>query len=102
MIRWCLKCSLILTYRKLQYDPTREILNLLDHIFLEGISLGVTDDKERDHTLIKHPVCPIIQALPKTHKNVFPPPMRPIISGMDSLTENICMWLDSLLQLLIS
>lgn len=51
--------------------------------------------------LVEHPVCPILHAFPKTHKNLFPPPLRPIIAGVASLMERVCVWLDQQLQPLV-
>lgn len=86
------------TYRTLTCEPTREISVALDRIVCEGVSLGVLDDKLRDHMLVKFPVCPVFQALPKVHKGLFPPPLRPIIAGIGSLLEHTCQWLDNLSQ----
>ena len=40
----------------------------------------------------------IFYILPKIHKNKFPPPGRPIVSSVNSLTEKISMLLDIILQ----
>lgn len=89
------------TYCSLTSDPTEEITILLDHILQEGVSFGILSDRQRENLLVKDPICPIFHTLSKTHKNNFPPPLRPIIAGIGSLTENICSWLDGLLPPLL-
>lgn len=43
---------------------------------------------------VEHPILPIFHGLPKTHKKVFPPPLRPIVSGIGSLCEHLSEWVD--------
>lgn len=50
---------------------------------------------------VEAPVTPIIHALPKIHKGLDPPPLRPIVSGIGSLTERLGEWLDAILQPLV-
>lgn len=47
------------------------------------------------------PVVPIFHGLPKMHKSVFPPPLRPIISGTGSLCEGLSERGDAHLQPLV-
>lgn len=68
---------------------------------MEGLALGVIDDKLREHLLVSDPVCPILHILPKIQKHVFLPTSRPIVAGIGSVTEKRCIWLDSLLQPLV-
>ena len=40
----------------------------------------------------------IFYLLPKTHKNIYPPPARPIVSSINSPTEKISQMIDLILQ----
>ncbi|XP_075692155.1 vomeronasal type-2 receptor 26-like [Rhinoderma darwinii] len=57
--------------------PLQELNNLLD----KGLNTGILTKKQYDYMLVESPVIPILHALPKTHKGINPPPMRPIVSG---------------------
>lgn len=50
---------------------------------------------------IADPVIPILHGLSKIHKSIHPLPMRPIVSGINSLNERLCEWLDTVLQPLV-
>ncbi|XP_043942807.1 uncharacterized protein LOC122814282 [Protopterus annectens] len=50
---------------------------------------------------IDTPVVPIIKGLPKMHKGIKPPPMRPIVSGAKWITENISIYLENVLRPLV-
>lgn len=89
------------TYRTLSNDPTNELTIVLDCLLDEGIFLAVLDVTLKDSMLVKFPTCPAFHALPKVHEGIFPPPLRPFISGIGSLLEPICQWLDNLLQPLV-
>lgn len=81
-------------YLKLSSVPTSEFTCLLDNLLLEGIVLDILNNKQREHMLVKSPLCLVFHAFPKTHKNIFPPSFRTIISGVGSLMERMCIWLD--------
>ncbi|XP_075131691.1 olfactory receptor 4B13-like [Leptodactylus fuscus] len=63
--------------------------------------MGIIREDQKDHLIIDHPVIPIFHGLPKVHKNISPPPLRPIIAGIHLLNERVSEWVDSLLQPLI-
>lgn len=63
----------------------------------EGVGLGLLTQKEFDYLSIKYSIIPIIHSLPKTHKERFPQPPRPIISGVGSLCERLSEWVDAYL-----
>lgn len=86
---------------KLTSDPTTQVRAALECLLAEGVTLGIIDNKRKEHLLVKDPICSLFHALPKTYKQVFPPPLRPIVAGIGSLVENLCIWLDDLLQLLV-
>lgn len=46
-------------------------------------------------------IIPIFHSMPMHHKVGFPPSFYPIVSGIGSLNEQMCAWVDSLLQPLI-
>ncbi|XP_043942723.1 regulator of G-protein signaling protein-like [Protopterus annectens] len=47
---------------------------------------------------IDKPTTPIFKALPKVHKSLTDPPLRPIVSGRGWVTENISIWLEVFLK----
>ncbi len=62
-----------------------KIHNLIDEIHNKGsISPQVAY-----YLKIKNPRTPLFYTLPKIHKNIRPPPGRPILSANDSPTERI-------------
>lgn len=68
----------------------------------EGLALGVITPKIAQYINVEFPVLPKFYGLPKTHKDIFPPPLRPIISGIGSLCERLIEWVDAHLQPLLS
>ncbi|XP_075142257.1 metabotropic glutamate receptor 3-like [Leptodactylus fuscus] len=90
------------TCKKLSSDPTHIFSNKLFHLLQEGVSLGIFTEKEFDYLYVREPIIPIFHGLPKIHKDTLPPPLRPIISGIGSLNERICMWVDTILQPLVT
>lgn len=89
------------TYSRLDSNPTLKFQIEVKQLIQEGLSLGVLTDRQADYLYIDNPVIPIIHGLPKVHKEVTPLPLRPIISGINSLGETMSEWLDSLLQPLV-
>lgn len=78
------------TYRKLESDPTPIFKQKLEKLIFEGLSIGVITAKQAKYLLVENPRLPVFHSLPKLHKLGFPPAMRPIVSGIDSLNENLC------------
>lgn len=89
------------TYKKLAGNPTMLFQNRLKIIIEEGVSLGVLTRRQADYIYVENPIVPILHSLPKVHKQIRPPPMRPIVSGIGSVNERLCEWLDSLLKPLV-
>lgn len=55
-----------------------------------------------DHVIApQHPQTAVFHSFPKIHKGGFPPSIRPIVAGINSLSERLWEWLDSYLQPLI-
>lgn len=90
------------TYRKLQADPTLSFRTSLRDLLKDGVALGVITPKIAEYMDVEFPVTSIFHGLPKTHKNCFPPPLRPIISGIGSLCECLSEWVDAHLQPVVS
>ncbi len=75
----------------------QKIHMLIDEIHNKGsISLQVAD-----YLKIKSPRTPLFYTLPKIHKNIRPPPGRPILSANDSPTERISAFVDHFLQMYV-
>lgn len=47
---------------------------------------------------VELPAVPIYHALPKIHKETFPPPLRPIVEGNGSILEHLSDWVYHYLQ----
>ncbi len=74
-----------------------KINNLIDEIHKKGsISAQVAD-----YLKIKNPRTSLFYTFPKIHKNISPPPGRPILSANDSPTERISAFVDHFLQVYI-
>lgn len=86
------------TYTKLESNPTLKFQAEAKILIREGLVLEVLSERQVEYLYVDNPVIPIIHGLPKVHKGVTPPPLRPIISGINSLGETLSEWLDSLLQ----
>lgn len=89
------------TYRVLKNDPTTIFSAQLEQLLDDGFSINVFTEKEKKYLLPLYPVTPIFHGLPKSHKNAFPPALRPIISGIGSLCENLSCWVDIHLQSMV-
>lgn len=64
----------------------------------DAVSRGVFNQNLAYKLYVSHPTIPILHSLPKYHKNIFPPPMRPIVSVMGALGELLGTWIDHHLQ----
>lgn len=61
-------------------------------------SLGLIDQSTWDFLNNRHPVAAIFYAIPKVHKNINRPPGRPIISGINNLTNNAYIMVEEFLK----
>ncbi|XP_056390398.1 uncharacterized protein LOC130284250 [Hyla sarda] len=86
------------TYCKLKGDPTRAFQDALKKVLKEGVELGAIDKKLEESLFVTSPVIPVFHSLPKLHKGLFPPPLRPIVAGIGSLVERLGEWVDHHLQ----
>ncbi len=74
-----------------------KIHTLIDEIYNKGsISIQVAN-----YLKIVKPRTPLFYTLPKIHKNIRPPPGRPILSANDSPTERISAFVDHFLQMYV-
>lgn len=64
--------------------------------------MSVLTQKIANDLDVDYPVIPVYHSLPKVHKDIFPPPLRPIVAGIGSLGERLRFWIDSYLHLSIS
>eukprot|EP00079_Xenopus_tropicalis_P034390 XP_017948161.1 PREDICTED: uncharacterized protein LOC108646244 [Xenopus tropicalis] len=89
------------TYKLLEKNPTASFQQELDILVQEALMFKVIDDKLASFFKIENPKTAIFHYLPKVHKKERPPPGRPIIAGIGSLGENLCEYIDHLLQPLV-
>lgn len=69
----------------------------LSNIICEAFDDGVNSDDTRDFLIQRFPRVPTFYALPKIHKQVYPPG-KPIVSGEGRHTEGIGVFIDHYLQ----
>uniref|UniRef100_A0A8C5PPV1 Reverse transcriptase domain-containing protein n=1 Tax=Leptobrachium leishanense TaxID=445787 RepID=A0A8C5PPV1_9ANUR len=86
------------TYKLLDKDPTPEFLIELEGLLLKGKEKGIISETEFKYLLNKQSQIALFYFLPKIHKDIDNPPGRPIISGIDSLTNNLSRYIDIFLQ----
>lgn len=67
-------------------------------IINDGYQKGLIDQDTNDYLNNKHPREATFYSLPKVHKNPIEPPVRPIILGVGSLTENASRLIDATLM----
>lgn len=90
------------TYRSLAQNPTNAFQSSLSKLLADGLELGAISETDMEKLSIPYPITPIFHSLPKIHKGVFPPPLRPIVAGIGSMGERLSAWVDSHLQPLVS
>jgi hypothetical protein len=85
-------------YRKLDHNPTEEFRKQVQNQVEDMFQNGDIDETVKKH--LTDTTCKTSQfyLLPKIHKNKFPPPGRPIISGNGSPTEKISQLMDHFLN----
>lgn len=71
----------------------REFCNLVNRAFKQIINKDT-----RDFLIITHPITPTFYALPKTHKHVQNPPVRPIVYDIKSITSQASVLVDEYLH----
>uniref|UniRef100_A0A671LQ20 Uncharacterized protein n=1 Tax=Sinocyclocheilus anshuiensis TaxID=1608454 RepID=A0A671LQ20_9TELE len=81
-----------------QADKGGGIVVMNTNTYVEKIK-GMLHDETFYKKLVFNPTeIPVLYTLPKIHKSLEDPPMRPIVSGNGSLTETLSKFIDSLIQ----
>ncbi|CAJ0945100.1 unnamed protein product [Ranitomeya imitator] len=95
-------CTTILqdrtTYEVLEGNPLEDFKSELRLILEEAISHKLISPSEFDFMLPKCPLVATFYTLPKVHKGCHPLKGRPIVSGVDSLTQNCGIYVDQILR----
>uniref|UniRef100_A0A8C5MBV0 Reverse transcriptase domain-containing protein n=1 Tax=Leptobrachium leishanense TaxID=445787 RepID=A0A8C5MBV0_9ANUR len=86
------------TYVKLQGNPTISIQNKFGDSFSRGLQLNYINQELFEFLTKKHPKIPKLYGIPKIHKNLTHPPMRPIVSAIGGVIEPVAQWLDYLFK----
>uniref|UniRef100_A0A673KNY9 Uncharacterized protein n=1 Tax=Sinocyclocheilus rhinocerous TaxID=307959 RepID=A0A673KNY9_9TELE len=85
-------------YKKLVFNPTESYKKQIDQVLQIGLDRKWINEQELKYLKNEYPRIPVLYTLPKIHKSLEDPPMRPIVSGNGSLTETLSKFLDSLIQ----
>ena len=88
-------------YKKLKSDPTNKNNTLIENTLNDAVSSGHISKELKKVLLNNYPEAGRFYTLPKIHKKELPetgdPPGRPIISGNNTSTENISIYVDTFL-----
>lgn len=85
-------------YTLLSKNPLEQYKQTIDQLVTTAHSRGWITERERDFLTVKHPICPVFYGLPKIHKGLDNPPLRPIVSSIGCLTEPLSQYLDFFLK----
>lgn len=86
------------TYEKLPGDPLPGYITSLKQLLDGAREQGVITKNEYLFLNKEHPLTPHFYHIPKIHTDQTNPPGRPIIAGIDSLTNNLGCYIDHFLQ----
>lgn len=89
-------------YTPLKSNPTEEFKSQIGDYIRSAHHRGWITEKERDFMLVEHPICPVFYGLPKIHKSVTDPPLRPIVASIGSLTEPLSQFVDFFIKKFVS
>lgn len=64
-------------YLSLCVNPTERIKTEIDSSIEAALTVGWITANEQDFLITKHPICPLFYGLPKIHKRLDDPPLRP-------------------------
>uniref|UniRef100_A0A673WHK7 Reverse transcriptase domain-containing protein n=1 Tax=Salmo trutta TaxID=8032 RepID=A0A673WHK7_SALTR len=81
-------------YRKLNCDPTLEFQHNISSTVESCLKSGQITKKEVEFLCVKFSKIPTFYTVTKLHKQVSPPPGRPIVAAIDSVTSNISKCMD--------
>ncbi|CAJ0945806.1 unnamed protein product [Ranitomeya imitator] len=85
-------------YEVLPQNPSNTIMNELRSMVNEGFKMGVIDKNEKEFLTPLHPVMATFYCLPKVHKGINPLKGRPIVAGINSMTQNLGLYIDQVLR----
>lgn len=101
-IKYTTMCHQLLRDRKnyaiLSKDPTDDFLEKLRDIVTDALDEGLISCEESRFILIEHPRVATFYKLPKVHKGLIQLRGRPIVSGVESLSQNASIYVDRILQ----
>ncbi len=67
-------------YTPLNQNPLSDYKSEIDLVIKQSLTRGWITEKESEFLSVKHPICPVFYGLPKIHKSLQNPPLRPIVS----------------------
>lgn len=85
-------------YTTLSRNPLEPYKTEIDQVLEKALQRGWITVKEKYFLTVKHPICPVFYGLPKIHKSLIDPPLRPIVSSIGCLTEPPSQYLDFFLK----
>ena len=88
-------------YKELSYDATEKFVRDVAEAVGKAAIKKVIDDDLADLLLVDSPKAGNIYFLPKIHKEIQPPPGRPICNTINTPTMNLSKWVDIQLQPLV-
>lgn len=89
-------------YLCLNSDPTIQYKKEIDDIIEEACSLDLITIEIKKALINDHPRVPILNLVPKVHKNLKTPPGRPIVSSVGSILQSPATYVDSFLQKIVT
>ena len=81
-------------YIPLNVDPTVKFSQEIESFLTKALNESQISQDEFNFMFQKHPIRPVFHTLPKIHKSCIEPvPGRPIVAGIQSLTEPISQYI---------
>lgn len=90
------------SYRELPSNPVNEYKNEIDNLLKCALESDWITRKEHEFLSTQFPITAVMYSLPKIHKHPTEPPIRPIISGIGSITEPLSQFVDFFLKDLVA
>lgn len=87
-----------ITYMVLEQDPTNSLMKLLQQILQRAVDMGWISTGTKAYLTEDNPKRPRIYMMPKIHKDLKDPPMRPIVTGCGTIFEPLGRYIDTFLQ----
>lgn len=86
------------SHKRLKNNPENVIKNEIESLLKHAMESNWISQKEFDFLSDQYPRTPILFGNPKIHKDANIPPLRPIVSGMQSVTEPLSKFDDFLFK----